>query len=747
MPFPQPPFNSPIQTEPTIKGIVTIKAVWQNWLQLVQSFLANLTNSGPTSARPTSDLWVGQPFFDTTLKVPVWWDGSAWVTSAPGGGVTSVAATSPISSSGGTTPNISITQANATTNGYLSSADWTTFNSKLNSSLAITKNGSAFSPAATSRPVSDMLGDYVSVKDFGALGDGSHDDTTAMLNAEAASTSVYWPPGTYVLTQTPTLGISWGSGVVIVSGTQGYLHPLTGTPIQIFANVFGLPTNNSIDAGPSIQRAINFAQSKNLPLIFNPNGDYGLQTGLTANAGRTGGFTYNVDIDFNNCILRPFPSITALKINGVCAWSNTSSGDAICNITIKNALFDGYAANSSSIGLSIGTPGYQIQANTGYISNVEVANWKAGGTQALIQCVQDIEFENCIFAPRIAQANGQFTGDLQFYSCQMIPQSSTDRNIIVTAYNGSSGSYSQVRGLKFTDCNLYGANGALTASGYSQVGDIWFYGCQWDHTSDSAGSLVLSISASSSGQDAQIFNISLEDPYFVGYSGNMIFAAASSGGSIYSLRIIDLYANTDTISSTVYNSVVFLSGVSSATITNANINGISGASGSSIINIQSSSNIVVSNNIATNCSSVPYGISIGNSSNNYVITGNTMNVSSTTVNDYTTGSPTRIIRDNLGGNDSFGYVSAPGRSFNTNYTNTTNRHMYVTVWAIASGGTGSLSMWIGGTTPGTGTSLSAASVPNGQAFYVSGVCPPGMTYRIECATPGTTSVGNWVDMY
>jgi hypothetical protein len=44
-------------------------------------------------------------------------------------GVTDVTATAPITSSGGTTPDIAIPQANGTTDGYLSAADWNTFNS------------------------------------------------------------------------------------------------------------------------------------------------------------------------------------------------------------------------------------------------------------------------------------------------------------------------------------------------------------------------------------------------------------------------------------------------------------------------------------------------------------------------------------------------------------------------------------------------------------------------------------------
>jgi hypothetical protein len=47
-----------------------------------------------------------------------------------GGGVTSVTGTAPIASSGGATPDISITQADSTTDGYLSSADWNTFDGK-----------------------------------------------------------------------------------------------------------------------------------------------------------------------------------------------------------------------------------------------------------------------------------------------------------------------------------------------------------------------------------------------------------------------------------------------------------------------------------------------------------------------------------------------------------------------------------------------------------------------------------------
>lgn len=55
---------------------------------------------------------------------------SVVTTGGGGGSVTGVTASAPLASSGGTAPNITITQANTSTNGYLSSTDWNTFNGK-----------------------------------------------------------------------------------------------------------------------------------------------------------------------------------------------------------------------------------------------------------------------------------------------------------------------------------------------------------------------------------------------------------------------------------------------------------------------------------------------------------------------------------------------------------------------------------------------------------------------------------------
>ncbi|MBK9322588.1 MAG: hypothetical protein IPM97_06480 [Bdellovibrionaceae bacterium] len=78
----------------------------------------------------------GVIYFDSTAnKFKVSQNSSAYVDLIGGGSVTGVAASAPLSSSGGSTPNISITQATNSTDGYLSSTDWNAFNNKLASNL------------------------------------------------------------------------------------------------------------------------------------------------------------------------------------------------------------------------------------------------------------------------------------------------------------------------------------------------------------------------------------------------------------------------------------------------------------------------------------------------------------------------------------------------------------------------------------------------------------------------------------
>lgn len=88
-----------------------------------------------------------------------------WVTPSAGS-VTNVTATAPIVSSGGVTPNISLAQANTTTNGFLSSGDWNTFNSKLSGTLT---SGNIFVGNGSNAATSVAPSGDVSLTNLGAF--------------------------------------------------------------------------------------------------------------------------------------------------------------------------------------------------------------------------------------------------------------------------------------------------------------------------------------------------------------------------------------------------------------------------------------------------------------------------------------------------------------------------------------------------------------------------------------------------
>lgn len=105
------------------------------------------TPSGATNPSTTLAA-TGDVFYNTTTGLLNVFNGTTW--SAVGSGtVTNVTATGPISvTNGATTPNVTISQANTSTPGYLTSADWNTFNSKenaVNKKTDVTLGGSGSS--------------------------------------------------------------------------------------------------------------------------------------------------------------------------------------------------------------------------------------------------------------------------------------------------------------------------------------------------------------------------------------------------------------------------------------------------------------------------------------------------------------------------------------------------------------------------------------------------------------------------
>lgn len=166
------------------------------------------------------------------------------------GTITSVTATAPVVSTGGTTPVISMAAATASVNGYLTSADWTTFNNKGSGTVtSVTGTSPVVSSGGTTPAISmpaatTSVSGYLTSTDwttFNNKGSGtvtsvtgtapvvSSGGATPAISMAAATTSV---SGYLTSTDWTTFNNKGSGSVTSVSGSGGTTGlTLTGGPI------------------------------------------------------------------------------------------------------------------------------------------------------------------------------------------------------------------------------------------------------------------------------------------------------------------------------------------------------------------------------------------------------------------------------------------------------------------------------------------------------------------------------------
>ena len=187
------------------------------------------------------------------------------------GKVTAVGATSPVVSSGGTTPTISIPVATAATSGYLSSTDWTTFNSKQAGGTYVTSvtgtapivSSGGTTPAISMPVATATTSGYISSTDW----------STFNAKAKTCDVQIFTRGTLYTTTATaftsgsPTITVSSSANMVVgmaisapflpsnASGTQTTITNIAGTTVTVSSNA----TYNYSDR--NIATAIHFASN------------------------------------------------------------------------------------------------------------------------------------------------------------------------------------------------------------------------------------------------------------------------------------------------------------------------------------------------------------------------------------------------------------------------------------------------------------------------------------------------------
>lgn len=102
-------------------------------------------------------------------------------------------------------------------------------NADVNATASIAASKLSFTQTSgTARTIDSRLKDSVSVKDFGAVGDGTTNDTAAITSALATGKTVYFPQGTYMTTGGHTIAAN-GQGITGDGAAKSIIKKLSGT--------------------------------------------------------------------------------------------------------------------------------------------------------------------------------------------------------------------------------------------------------------------------------------------------------------------------------------------------------------------------------------------------------------------------------------------------------------------------------------------------------------------------------------
>lgn len=232
-------------------------------------------------------------------------------------------------------------------------------------------------PSAVARTVQAKLREAVSVKDFGAVGDGVTNDTTALINSNQAD-SIYVPPGVYLVNSNVTftkpvifmsgaiLNISSGVTVAFNKGitagtyrifqingsaevTFDWTHQTTGYP-----EWWGAVPNGSTDCFAAITACI-----KALPDTYLHCGDYFVSSTIKLDLQyrmlRGSGYRYN---STNNEVTRLL--VTSASLNTVQMGPDTNPGP-ISNFYQQIVLRDIYIGRTTAPSISSACSGVVMQ--------------------------------------------------------------------------------------------------------------------------------------------------------------------------------------------------------------------------------------------------------------------------------------------------------------------------------------------------------------------------------------------------
>ena len=271
--------NAQIDISPTGTGHVHINPTGSGSIQVNPTSVGTIDNMTIGATTPKNGSFVDFSVTGTTS-----FDGSqgtvgqvltsagtgatpTWTTPAAGT-VTSVTGTAPVVSSGGATPAISMAAASSTVNGYLTSTDWTTFNSKgsgtVTSASVVSANGFAGTVAtATTTPAITISTSITGLLKGNGTAISAATSGTDYAPATSGSSILYGNGSGGFSNVTIGSGLSFSTGTLSATSSGGvtsFQTSLSGlTPSTASTGVVTLAGTLGIGSGGTGQTTANTA--------------------------------------------------------------------------------------------------------------------------------------------------------------------------------------------------------------------------------------------------------------------------------------------------------------------------------------------------------------------------------------------------------------------------------------------------------------------------------------------------------
>lgn len=475
--------------------------------------------------------------------------------------------------------------------------------------------------SATPRSVQGKLREAFSVKDFGAIGDGVADDSSAFAQAAAASGQIYVPEGEYLVATPPALGKFFGPGRGKIGTTRVYVHPLPGPVNEIHADVFGLGATEFVDSSAALQAAVDYANDRAIPLELPAGRRIRVDSTVVVKlaVAAVGDPARRFLLKGNNCEIMANVDGPALHLAPQCPVGGVP-GLEVGYFQIDNLRFDGYFARQSGLpgrcAIKIGEIGKKFAGfQKCQLRDVFALGFNTPTIKLTGALTRMINFDRVVVndggVEIVTNEDGSFVGDLDFNNCQF---GGTTANPPIKIESAAAGAFSEIRGVRFFGTVIYGPGTLLFAHRRGRIGDIWFNSIQWEGNSNPVGAHALWIRLDNF---ADLFQIFINDPYVVGFNGNAMLFERYGSATVKAVSVRG--AKINEIMTAAYQPIV-LTQFDNTSILDCDFFGQIAAN--SCVNVYNASNVVISRCRSAPNAATPYFAEVSGTSNRVLIANN-----------------------------------------------------------------------------------------------------------------------------